>query len=290
MPELPEVETIRAGLAPHVRDRRIERVQVLHPRAVRRHVGGGADLENRLRGKRFDGAHRRGKYLWLTGADAADEVAVVVHLGMSGQLLISDPAAPDQKHLRIRVDLDDGRQLRFVDQRTFGGWHVDELVTIGTRDVPESVAHIAPDPFEDDYDRDAVVTRLRTRDTEIKRAILDQTVVSGVGNIYADESLWRAQLHGRRRTKGIPRAKLGELLDAATDVMSSAIAVGGTSFDELYVNVNGESGYFDRSLNAYGREGEPCGRCGTTMAREAFMNRSSFFCPTCQQVPRLRAR
>ncbi|GAC79804.1 DNA-(apurinic or apyrimidinic site) lyase [Gordonia malaquae] len=288
MPELPEVETIRSGLAPYLAGRTATSVEVAHPRAARRHVGGPSDLENRLRGKRFESVDRRGKYLWITGADATDEVAVVVHLGMSGQLLISEADAPDPVHLRIRVQLDDGRQLRFVDQRTFGGWHVDELVTVGERALPESVAHIAPDPFEPAYDPDRVVSVLRKRDTEVKRAILDQTVVSGIGNIYADESLWRAQLHGRRRTRGITRAALGELLSAASDVMGEAIKVGGTSFDDLYVNVNGQSGYFERSLNAYGREGLPCRRCETLMHREQFMNRSSFFCPRCQRPPRAR--
>ncbi|WOC14533.1 bifunctional DNA-formamidopyrimidine glycosylase/DNA-(apurinic or apyrimidinic site) lyase [Gordonia sp. MP11Mi] len=283
MPELPEVETIRSGLEPHVRGRRITDVSVLHPRAVRRHVGGATDLENRLRGKRFGAVERRGKYLWLTGSDASDEVAVVVHLGMSGQLLISDPDAPHQKHLRIRVTLDDGREVRFVDQRTFGGWHVDDLVSVGGRDVPESVAHIAPDPFEDAYDPDRVVAVLRRKETEVKRAILDQTVVSGIGNIYADESLWRAQVHGAQKTNRTSMPRLRGVLDAASEVMAEAVEVGGTSFDELYVNVNGQSGYFDRSLSVYGREGQPCRRCGSLIRRESFMNRSSHFCPSCQR-------
>ncbi|WP_375002127.1 bifunctional DNA-formamidopyrimidine glycosylase/DNA-(apurinic or apyrimidinic site) lyase [Gordonia sp. PS3] len=288
MPELPEVETIRLGLSSHLSGRTAREVEVLHPRAARRHVGGPVDLSSRLRGKTFEAVERRGKYMWLLAADRADEVAVVVHLGMSGQMLLAEQGAADPVHLRIRVPLDDGNELRFVDQRTFGGWHLDELVDAGPRRVPESVAHIAPDPFEPAFDRDGVVTALRRRDTEIKRAILDQTVISGVGNIYADESLWRAGLHGRRRTRGIPRARLGELVDHATQVMREAVKVGGTSFDDLYVNVNGQSGYFERSLNAYGCEGLPCRRCETPMVREAFMNRSSFFCPTCQRVPRRR--
>ena len=288
MPELPEVETIRRGLAVHLAGRTVRDVEVLHPRAVRRHVGGDIDLSNRLRGKHFDGVERRGKYMWLLASDLADEVAAVVHLGMSGQMLIAEQGSEDPIHLRIRAVLDDGHELRFVDQRTFGGWLLDDLVDTGPRRLPESVAHIAADPFEESFDRDAVISALRRRDTEIKRAILDQTVISGVGNIYADESLWRARLHGRRRTKGIPRAKLGELVDHITDVMGEAIHVGGTSFDDLYVNVNGQSGYFERSLNAYGREALPCRRCDTPMVREAFMNRSSFSCPTCQRVPRLR--
>jgi formamidopyrimidine-DNA glycosylase len=292
MPELPEVETIRRGLASHLAGHRFQDVTVLHPRAVRRHVPGPADLENRLRGTTIRGVSRRGKYLWLDADGPADELAAVVHLGMSGQLLIAGGGAPDPVHLRLRAALDDGRELRFVDQRTFGEWHLDDYVAEehGTdrRLIPESIAHIAPDPFDAAYRPDEVVPLLRRKNTEIKRALLDQTVVSGVGNIYADEALWRAGLHGRRRTRGIPAATLRALLDHVRAVMDEAIRVGGTSFDALYVDVDGKSGYFDRALNAYGRAGEPCGRCGTPLVREAFMNRSSFFCPRCQPAPRSR--
>lgn len=286
VPELPEVETIRLGLAQHLIGRRIDEVAVLHPRAVRRHAGGAVDLRDRLHGKNLLGVSRRGKYLWLDAVDPADEVAAVVHLGMSGQMLIAQAGAPDPKHLRVRAGLDDGNELRFVDQRTFGGWHLDDYVDVGAARLPASIAHIAADPFDPAFDADAVVDLLRRKNTEIKRALLDQTVVSGVGNIYADEALWRARLHGTRRTGGIPRKRLHELLAAVTEVMAEAVTVGGTSFDALYVNVNGESGYFERALNAYGREGEQCRRCGASMVRESFMNRSSFSCPRCQRRPR----
>jgi len=301
VPELPEVETIRLGLAAHIIGRRIDQVEVLHPRAVRRQTGGAGDLIARLRGLIITGVRRRGKYLWLTvggGKDAAVQEgwAVVIHLGMSGQLLIAEPGALDETHLRIRLNLGPGVdadsdpiELRFVDQRTFGGWFVDDwAVDASGIVVPESISHIAPDPFEASYDQGKVIGRIRAKHTEIKRVLLDQSVISGVGNIYADESLWRAELHGERVTDRITRAKLAELLDAVAGVMSEAIAVGGTSFDELYVNVNGQSGYFERSLNAYGREGDPCRRCGTVMRRTAFMNRSSFYCPHCQKPPRAR--
>ncbi|MEE3850713.1 bifunctional DNA-formamidopyrimidine glycosylase/DNA-(apurinic or apyrimidinic site) lyase [Gordonia sp. LSe1-13] len=303
MPELPEVETVRRGLADHVNGRRIVGVEVLHPRSVRRHLGGGADLVGRLTGKQVGGVYRRGKYLWLDIVDSSvdrvaangvsgvsrsspDSFPLVVHLGMSGQMLISSAGAEDHIHLRVRASLDDGNELRFVDQRTFGGWHVDEYVDVagdlGGR-VPESIAHIAPDPFDPVFDPTRVVTAIRARHTEIKRALLDQTVLSGVGNIYADEALWRSRIHGSRVTDGISRAKLVDLIASVTDVMRDALVVGGTSFDSLYVNVNGESGYFERSLNAYGRAGEPCRRCGAIMRREQFMNRSSYFCPRCQR-------
>ncbi|WLP91221.1 bifunctional DNA-formamidopyrimidine glycosylase/DNA-(apurinic or apyrimidinic site) lyase [Gordonia sp. NB41Y] len=298
MPELPEVETVRIGLVDHVVGRRITDVEVAHPRAVRRHPGGATDLIGRLTGKTVTAARRRGKFLWLEVSDATDDAALVVHLGMSGQMLISQRDAPDHTHLRIRAGLDGdpghdplGAELRFVDQRTFGGWHVDELVDDPFRpgeQVPASVAHIAPDPFDPGYDREVVVARMRAKHTEIKRALLDQTVISGVGNIYADEALWRAKLHGTRMTDTLAPKRIRELLDAATEVMAQALAVGGTSFDALYVNVNGQSGYFERSLNAYGREGQPCRRCGRVMRREQFMNRSSFSCPQCQRAPRRR--
>ena len=283
------------GLAEHLIGRRFDDVEIAHPRAARRHALGDADLRNRLRGKEIRDVLRRGKYLWLDAADSGDEVAVVVHLGMSGQLLLAEAGAADPAHLRIRAVLaataDGGAgELRFVDQRTFGGWHLDEYVDVEERRLPESIVHIAADPFEPAYDAGAVVAALRRKDTEIKRALLDQTVVSGIGNIYADEALWRAQLHGRRRSRTIPVARLRELLGHAREVMAEAITVGGTSFDELYVNVNGESGYFARALNAYGQEGDPCLRCAAPIERESFMNRSSFFCPLCQPAPRRRRR
>ena len=286
MPELPEVETVRAGLETHVVGRRITDVEVLHPRAVRRQFGGAAELAGRLKGTSILAARRRGKYLWLDlgvpEQQSDDRSALVAHLGMSGQMLIARVGAPDHTHLRIRATLDDGHELRFVDQRTFGGWLVDDYASAAD-DVPSTIAHIAPDPFDPTFDADAVITRIRARHTEIKRALLDQTLISGVGNIYADEALWRARLHGTRLTEKISRAKLAELIESVTDVMASALKVGGTSFDTLYVNVNGQSGYFERSLNAYGREGQPCRRCGSLMRREQFMNRSSFYCPKCQR-------
>ncbi len=281
MPELPEVEVVRRGLAAHVTDRTITAVRVHHPRAVRRHEAGPADLTARLLDARITGSGRRGKYMWLTLDDGS---ALVVHLGMSGQMLLGE--VPNEKHLRIAALLDDGTALSFVDQRTFGGWMLADLVTVDGTDVPMPVAHLARDPLDPKFNRDGVVTVLRRKHSEIKRQLLDQTVVSGIGNIYADEALWRARVNGARLASSLSRAKLAELLDAAAEVMSDALGQGGTSFDSLYVNVNGESGYFDRSLDAYGREGEPCRRCGAVMRREKFMNRSSFYCPKCQPRPR----
>ena len=292
MPELPEVEVVRRGLAAHVTGHTITAVQVLHPRAVRRHVPGADDLTARLLGAHVSGTDRRGKYLWLTLSDeplarrgsGADETALVVHLGMSGQMLLGEIANTD--HLRIAAVLDDGTALSFVDQRTFGGWQLADLVSVDGSRLPEPVAHIARDPLDPRFDRDAVVNVLRRKNSEIKRQLLDQTVVSGIGNIYADEALWRAGVNGARLAAKLTRRQLAEVLDAAAQVMREALSEGGTSFDSLYVNVNGQSGYFDRSLNVYGREDRGCRRCGAVIRREKFMNRSSFYCPVCQPRPR----
>jgi formamidopyrimidine-DNA glycosylase len=281
MPELPEVEVVRRGLERWVTGRTIAGASVLHPRPVRRHLAGPDDFSARLNGVTITEILRRGKFLWLV-LDSGE--ALLAHLGMSGQLVLHEPGAPDEVHLRVRIELaPSGEQgpleLRFVDQRMFGGLWLGQLVD----DVPHDVAHIARDPLDPLFDEVAFARRLRAKRTTIKRALLDQTLVSGVGNIYADEALWRSKLHYDRPTASLSRPKVAELLGAVRTVMHAALAEGGTSFDSLYVNVNGQSGYFDRSLKAYGREGLPCERCGRPIRREAFMNRSSFFCPRCQR-------
>ncbi|GGR61449.1 formamidopyrimidine-DNA glycosylase [Nocardioides luteus] len=321
MPELPEVEVVRAGLERHVLGSRILAVEVLHPRPVRRHLAGSSAFAEELAGRVITGARRRGKYLWLP-LDSGD--ALMAHLGMSGQMLVQPPTSPDERHLRVRLSLlvepgerqragvetntvgssatgdrvgldtpppgssggstDGMMELRFVDQRMFGGLSISP----GGAELPPEIAHIAPDPLEDAFDPEAVVARIRRSASGIKRILLNQTVISGVGNIYADEALWRAKLHGERPGDRLSRPKVRELLGHVREVMLEALGQGGTSFDALYVNVNGQSGYFERSLAAYGREGEPCDRCGTPIRRVAFMNRSSFFCPKCQPAPRNR--
>lgn len=295
MPELPEVEVVRRGLAEHVVGRRLADVSLRGTRVARRHTPGPRDLEDRLRGRLVRSAERRGKYLWLVVEDeGGDADALILHLGMSGQLLVEEPDAPPEKHLHATFDLvgpsgEPARQLRFVDQRTFGGLAWSELVAGGRASgIPESIAHIAPDPLEPAYDQAAVVRRAKARQVAVKRALLDQGLVSGIGNIYADEALWRAQVNGLRDTASLTKPTLARVLDHAAEVMREALEQGGTSFDALYVNVNGASGYFDRSLNAYGQQGRPCGRCGTPIRREAFMNRSSHYCPRCQPRPRDR--
>jgi len=297
MPELPEVEVVRRGLDRWVIGRPIESVEVYNPRAIRRHTAGPLHFAEVLTGRTLLAAHRRGKYLWLP-TDGGD--ALVGHLGMSGQLLVQPPDAPDETHLRVRIrfaaDAGDGaehqnRELRFVDQRTFGGLSVEPLAVPGAdrENVPPGIAHIARDPLDPHFDATAFATALRRKRTGVKRALLDQTLISGVGNIYADEALWRARLHYARPTETLTGPQIRGLLGAAEAVMREALEQGGTSFDALYVNVNGESGYFDRSLAAYGQEDRPCPRCGTAIRRDAFMNRSSYWCPKCQPRPR-RAR
>jgi formamidopyrimidine-DNA glycosylase len=282
MPELPEVETVRRGLEHHVTGRAIDTVRVLHPRAVRRHLAGRADFEAALAGRTLEGARRRGKYLWLS----VGEDALLAHLGMSGQLLVGEPGRPLDTHVRIWFTFKDaGPDLRFTDQRTFG--HM--CVVRDGAELPAPIAHIAPDPLEPAFDPGDLTRRLRLRHTGVKRALLDQSLISGVGNIYADEALWRAGLHWARPTETLNGSEVSRLLAAVREVLTEALTAGGTSFDSLYVNVNGESGYFHRSLAVYGREGLPCRRCGRPVRRDPFMNRSAYSCPQCQPRPR-RAR
>jgi formamidopyrimidine-DNA glycosylase len=297
MPELPEVEVVRQGLQAFAVSRTIAEVEVHHPRAIRRHAPGASDFASSLRGMTLRCASRRGKYLWLpvdgagSGRQAATGVALLAHLGMSGQLLMVPRDEPDEAHLRVRIRFrDGGADLRFVDQRTFGGLAIEPLVPDdGGGALPEPVAHIARDLLDPLLDEPDVVRRIRRKQSGIKRVLLDQTVVSGVGNIYADESLWRARIHPCRGADTLSGPQVRSLLDHARDVMVAALREGGTSFDALYVDVNGQSGYFDRSLSAYGRAGEPCHRCGRPIVREAFMNRSSYRCPGCQRTPRAAA-
>ena len=273
VPELPEVEVVRRGLDTHLLGRSLDQIVVEDSRSLKRHLAGPQHFIDRLSGRQVVAINRRGKYLWWTLDDGA---TVVVHLGMSGQVLISD-AKSEHRHVRLWFVLDSGQVVSFVDQRIFGGMFVDE------HDPPAAIVHIALDPLDPDFDRDGFVARLSAKSVGIKKVLLDQNMVSGIGNIYADEALWRAKLHYAQPANTLAREQALALLDHARDVMMQALDQGGTSFDSLYVNVNGESGYFSRSLEAYGRAGEPCSRCGTPMVRETFMNRGSHFCPTCQK-------
>jgi formamidopyrimidine-DNA glycosylase len=300
MPELPEVEVVRRGLAAHVLDQQVQSVQVRHPRVTRRQVQGANHFESVLTARTFTGTGRRGKFLWLVTDDP--DLVLTAHLGMSGQFRVESAAggpavdigaesgelggAP-HRHARAHLDLGE-RHLWFLDQRTFG-WLAACPVVVDPRGVrvPDLVRDIAPDPTDPQFDVRAVARAMRSHRVEVKRLLLAQTLVSGIGNIYADEALWNAGVHPRRRADRLTVATLVGVLEAATAVMAASLAEGGTSFDSLYVNVNGESGYYGRGLAAYGRAGLPCSRCASPIVRERFMNRSSHFCPTCQRPPRL---
>lgn len=288
MPELPEVEVVRRGLMPFIQGSRIHRVEVLHPRAIRRNEGPFVDL---LQGANIHHVSRRGKFLWCV-LDRSE--ALVVHLGMSGQFRVypwtahNNPAVErGHPHLRILFELDQQKgariDLHFLDQRTFGGMHLSPLVECGLGEyVPQTVAHIARDPLDPCFDLEILVGKLRNTHSEIKRVLLNQSVISGVGNIYADEALFRSGLHGSIPASELNTEDVRNLVSQVKNVMNEALDEGGTSFDALYVNVNGESGYFSRSLAVYGREGQPCDRCGASIERISFMNRSSFLCGQCQ--------
>jgi formamidopyrimidine-DNA glycosylase len=276
VPELPEVETVRRGVDEAFRGGRISSVEVYNPRTVRRHAPGAADFQASLAGLEVTGTGRRGKFMWLTLDDGR---ALVCHLGMSGQLHVVTDGREPHKHLRARMRFTDGRELWFIDQRTFGYWELAELEGA----IPKPMAHIAPDVFEPEFDVFLSADRLLKRRIEVKKALLDQTWISGVGNIYADEALWRARLRGRRTGDSISRRKALELLEHVKTVLAESLAVGGTSFDELYVDARGEAGYFARELAVYGRAGQPCKRCGTAIVREVIGDRSAHYCPRCQK-------
>ena len=277
MPELPEVETVRRGLEHFLTGYSIRTSQNLHPRLLK--PASIAPL-SAIEGARITTINRRGKFLWF---ELNRDLTLVAHLGMSGQFLVARKDRPEPTHVRARFTLKRGlktHELAFSDQRTFGWLSVEQSID----GIPQSAQHIALDPFDPAFDRGAVIAKIKSRKAAIKNMILNQEIMSGVGNIYADESLWRAKIHPEIPANELSTKKIGALVDAATEVMAEAIKVGGTSFDAMYINVNGESGFFETSLAAYGQEGEPCPRCGREIKRIAFGNRSSHFCPNCQRL------
>jgi formamidopyrimidine-DNA glycosylase len=275
MPELPEVESVRRGLAHLLTGFTFRSAQDLHPRALK--PASLAPLSSVI-GGRITGINRRGKFLWF---ELDRDFALVAHLGMSGQFLVSQKDQPTPSHIRAQFRLSRGfnkREVVFNDRRTFGWLSLEQL----TNGIPQSALHIAVDPFDALFDRTAVIARIKSRKAEIKSVILNQEIMSGVGNIYADESLWRARIHPETPACDLSIPKIGALVDAVATVMAEAIEAGGTSFDALYLNVHGEGGYFKMSLAAYGQEHQPCPRCGREIRRIAFTSRSSHFCPKCQ--------
>jgi formamidopyrimidine-DNA glycosylase len=295
LPELPEVEVVRAGLAPAVSGARIDAVRVLEERSLRRHEGPSEDFIERLTGAALGAPRRRGKFLWIPVLPG--DSALVIHLGMSGQVLLRTPQAPVEKLTRIVLEVVHPEQgalrVDFVDQRIFGSMAIDELRPASDAPdelIPSQVAHIARDPMDPLFDDARFLAALARRDTTIKRALLDQTLVSGIGNIYADEALWASRVHYEQPTRSLSRPRARTLLAEVRLVLGKALAEGGTSFDYQYLNVNGESGYFSHSLNAYGQTGLPCPRCGRPIVRESFMNRGSHFCAHCQRIRLARPR
>jgi formamidopyrimidine-DNA glycosylase len=302
MPELPEVEVVRAGLEPAVAGSTVTSVEVVDERALTRHDAAGGSFESRLSGRTVKAAVRRGKFLWmpLAAPEGRPPDALVAHLGMSGQLLLRDVDAPASRSLRIRLVVENPRHgelaVHFVDQRTFGSMAIDRLVETADAApgghgsalplVPGQVAHIARDPLDPAFDDDGFIRRLLARTSTVKRALLDQSLISGVGNIYADEALWAARVHFDQPTSALSVKRAERLLAEVRQVLAKALAEGGTSFDAQYVNVNGQAGYFAHSLNAYGRTGQPCPRCGRPIVRARFMNRSSHYCSHCQRIRR----
>jgi formamidopyrimidine-DNA glycosylase len=299
VPELPEVEVVRSGLEPAVTGATVTRVEVLDERSLRRHDGPAEDFIQRLTGAVLGVPERRGKFLWVPLAEpqfaepsgSAPTEALTIHLGMSGQVLLRERAAARDRLTRVVLEVRHPERgesrIDFVDQRIFGSMALDHLVPTADHPeqrVPSQVAHIARDPLDPLFDDRRFLRTLARKQTTIKRALLDQTVISGVGNIYADESLWAARVHYDQPTATLSRPRAVALLAEVRAVLGKALAEGGTSFDAQYVNVNGASGYFSHSLNAYGRHGEPCPRCGRPIVRESFMNRGSHFCAFCQRV------
>jgi formamidopyrimidine-DNA glycosylase len=297
VPELPEVETVRAGLTNHVIGALVKDIDVHDTRSLKRNFSGPDGFVNELTGERLQAVIRRGKFLWLPITASR---ALVCHLGMSGQVLVRSKDFGEDKLTRVTVSLEkpsgEEIEMRFVDQRLFGGMQIDDLVETGDSYpagyfpegegsflIPTSVSHIARDLLDPNFDAGSVVSKMRRRNSGIKRVLLDQNLLSGIGNIYADESLWRSRLHYDRPASAISAKKLSELIEVTKEVLREAVERGGTSFDEQYKNVNGESGYFSQDLNAYSRAGLPCQRCGSSIKREAWANRSSYFCPKCQR-------
>jgi formamidopyrimidine-DNA glycosylase len=287
MPELPEVEVVRKGLAKHVKNRKISNAKVRNNRALRNFEFSTKTFEKTVAGFTINSVERRGKFLWMTLKNSSQ--AISAHLGMSGQMLMVKKKEKPSTHARVTFDFSDTkRSLHFIDQRTFGWVNLEELVEAkDKRLVPQSVLHISPDLFEETFDLDKTISNIKKRKTGIKQALLNQEIVAGIGNIYADEALWLAKTHWADVCENLSEKKINEILISAKEVMAKALEKGGTSFDDLYIDVNGESGYFENELNAYGREGERCYRCDLEMVREAFSNnRSSTICPNCQ--PRVR--
>lgn len=270
MPELPEVETTRRGIAPYITGHRISGVIVREPR-LRWPIP--PDLGQKLGGRRIQSVGRRGKYLLLE----ADQGAVVIHLGMSGSLRLVDPAEPPQRHDHLDILFWNGRCLRLRDPRRFGAvlWVESDPRDHGL------LARLGPEPLENDFDGDYLYGRSRGRRTAIKPFLMDNRIVVGVGNIYACESLYLAGIHPLRPAGRISRNRYRRLASSVRQTLCQAIAAGGTTLRD-FLSSEGRPGYFRQQLQVYGRAGEPCPRCSTPIRQVRQGQRSTFFCGRCQ--------
>jgi formamidopyrimidine-DNA glycosylase len=275
VPELPEVEITRRHLDDAMAGRALSRVRTTHPRTAR-HNGGPTELDERLVGRVVGHVGRKGKFLT---ALLDDGQMLVAHLGMSGRFTVGAPDLEEQPHTHFRALLDDGREVRFIDPRTFGFIAVfdeDELSSSG-------FARLGPDAWSDAPSVETLQTALNGRTAPIKALLLDQVIVSGLGNIYSDEALHIAGIHPLKPGGDLSADDLERLREAIATVLESAIDNGGTSLDDLaYLLPDGSAGENMDRLLVYGRSGEPCRRCGTPIERIVIRARSSHYCPSCQ--------
>lgn len=271
MPELPEVETTRRGVAPHVVGRKIARLEVYDPR-LRWPVP--SDLGKRVEGLRIDAVDRRSKYLlFRLGSDT-----LLVHLGMTGSLRVYRKAPPRKAHDHVDLVLDDGTLVRYHDPRRFGA----VLWVPGLEDAHPLLARLGPEPFDAAFDAGYLWRTLRSRTAAIKLALMDNGVVVGVGNIYANEALFRSGIRPTLSARKVSRARIERLVAAVREVLAEAIAKGGSTLRD-YVDAQGEAGYFQLAYFVYGREGEACRVCATPVRMKRLGARASFYCPTCQK-------
>lgn len=284
MPELPEVETVRRRLGAHIEGHLITSVEGEGGRLVRNNPQGIADLHVHLPGAEISRVERRGKFMWLCLRER--DLALVIHLGMSGQVRVAKTSRGQlARHEHLRLIFDDGRRVSFVDPRTFGHVTLSGLITDANgRLIPELARKIAPDPFED-ISLDPTIQKIRRSRRPIKTVLLDQAVISGIGNIYADEALFLSGIHGTRGGDSLEEDTLKEIVENARVVMGRALAMKGTSFDSAYVTADGEPGEYGRALRVYRRSGRACPECGDRIQRMVIHQRSHFFCPTCQPCP-----
>lgn len=271
MPELPEVETVRRGIEPYLRDRMVERVDV---RTWQLRYPVSRQIPARLRGSTVRGVSRRGKYLILD----CTRGHLLWHLGMSGSLRVLPEPSPPQKHDHIDLLLRAGPVLRFRDPRRFGSLHW----TAGDPLRHRLLAHLGPEPLEDGFDGDWLYRISGGRSVAVKNFLMDARVVVGVGNIYASEALFVAGIAPSRPARRISRARYRLLADSVRQVLRQAIRAGGTTLRD-FSEVDGTPGYFAQELQVYGRAGEACVRCATHIRVRTIGQRSSFFCPRCQR-------